>query len=42
MTLVLAEYLVKINGHTATNWELKGIAIAGYTAAVLRKLLPTP
>ena len=35
--LVLAQYLFRINGHIPTNWELKGVAIAGYTLAVLRK-----
>lgn len=39
--IVLARYLFKINGHTPTNWELKGVAIAGYTIAVLLLLFNT-
>lgn len=34
---VLAKYLFACNGHTPTDWELKGVAIAGYTVATLRK-----
>lgn len=34
--VVLANYLFRINGHSPTPWELKGVAIAGYTVAVLR------
>ena len=37
--LVLAEYLFRVNGHTPSNWELKGTAVAGYTVAVLRRSL---
>lgn len=33
--IVLSQYLFRINGHTATPWEQKGVAIAGYTVAVL-------
>jgi amino acid transporter len=33
--IVLAEYLYRINGHTPTPWELKGVAVAGYTVATL-------
>jgi amino acid transporter len=33
--IVLAEYLFEINGSKPTNWDLKGVAIAGYTVAVL-------
>ncbi|RMZ87064.1 hypothetical protein DV736_g5712, partial [Chaetothyriales sp. CBS 134916] len=33
--IVLAEYLYRINGATPTNWELKGVAVAGYTVAFL-------
>ncbi|KAJ9161570.1 High-affinity methionine permease [Coniochaeta hoffmannii] len=33
--IVLAQYLFRINGHHPTDWELKGVAIAGYTVAVL-------
>lgn len=34
---VLAQYLFRINGHVPTDWQLKGVAIAGYTVAVLCK-----
>lgn len=34
-SIVLAEYLYAISGSTPTNWELKGVAIAGYTVAFL-------
>lgn len=34
--VVLAQYLFRINGHVPTEWELKGVAIAGFTVAVLR------
>ncbi|KAB5517455.1 amino acid permease-domain-containing protein [Coniochaeta sp. 2T2.1] len=33
--IVLAQYLFRINGHVPTAWQLKGVAIAGYTVAVL-------
>lgn len=33
--IVLAQYLFRINGHSPTPWELKGVAVAGYTVAVL-------
>ncbi|KAM7197559.1 high affinity methionine permease [Rhypophila sp. PSN 637] len=33
--LVLANYLFRINGHEPTPWELRGVAVAGYTVAVL-------
>lgn len=33
--IVLAQYLFRINGHSPTAWELKGVAIAGYTVATL-------
>lgn len=33
--IVLAQYLFRINGHKPEPWELKGVAIAGYTVAVL-------
>jgi len=36
---VLAQYLFRINGHTPTAWELKGVAVAGYNVAVLCKSL---
>ena len=31
--IVLSEYLFAINGHEPSAWELKGVAIAGYTVA---------
>ncbi|KAF2440153.1 amino acid transporter [Karstenula rhodostoma CBS 690.94] len=34
-SIVLAKYLFAMNGHTPTDWELKGVAIAGYTVATL-------
>lgn len=34
-SIVLAQYLFRINGHTPTPWEQKGVAVAGYTIAVL-------
>ncbi|KAF4634698.1 hypothetical protein G7Y89_g3408 [Cudoniella acicularis] len=40
-SVILAQYLYKINGHTPTNWELKGVAIAGYSVAVLLLLFHT-
>ena len=33
--LVLAQYVYRMAGTTATAWELKGVAVAGYTLAVL-------
>ncbi|KAL1961913.1 hypothetical protein VTN77DRAFT_946 [Rasamsonia byssochlamydoides] len=33
--IVLAEYLFQVADYTPTNWQLKGVAIAGYTVAVL-------
>ncbi|KAF2436329.1 high affinity methionine permease [Tothia fuscella] len=33
--IVLAQYLFRLGGHTATPWQLKGVAIAAYTVAVL-------
>ncbi|KAJ4399532.1 hypothetical protein N0V91_009357 [Didymella pomorum] len=33
--IVLAQYLFAINGATPSAWELKGVAVAGYTVAVL-------
>ncbi|EFX00648.1 high affinity methionine permease [Grosmannia clavigera kw1407] len=34
-SIVLAQYLFKTSGHTPTNWQLKGVAVAGYTVATL-------
>lgn len=35
-SLVLAQYLFATAGRDYTDWQLKGVAIAGYTAAFLR------
>ncbi|CAK7267659.1 hypothetical protein SEPCBS119000_002666 [Sporothrix epigloea] len=34
-SLVLAQYLFKVHGHTPTAWQLKGVALAGYSIAFL-------
>ncbi|KIH93274.1 hypothetical protein SPBR_02451 [Sporothrix brasiliensis 5110] len=34
-SIVLAQYLFRANGHTPTNWQLKGVALAGYSVAFL-------
>ncbi|KAL1901117.1 hypothetical protein Sste5346_002184 [Sporothrix stenoceras] len=34
-SIVLAQYLFKANGHTPTNWQLKGVALAGYSVAFI-------
>lgn len=39
--IVLAEYLFKINGHTPSAWEEKGVAVAGYTVATLMLVFHT-
>jgi hypothetical protein len=36
---VLAQYLFRIGGHVPGDWELKGVAIAGYTAATIGMIL---
>lgn len=33
--VVLAEYLFALAGSSYTNWQLKGVAIAGYTLALI-------
>jgi amino acid transporter len=33
--ITLSQYLFKINGHSPTPWEQKGVAVAGYTVGVL-------
>jgi amino acid transporter len=33
--IVLSEYLWRVNGHSPTSWEQKGVAIAGYSVAYL-------
>ena len=40
-SIVLAQYLFRTNGHSPTDWELKGVAVAGYTVAVLLVLFHT-
>jgi hypothetical protein len=32
---VLADYLFAIHGSTGTDWQIKGVAIAGYTVAFI-------
>lgn len=34
-SIVFAQYLFRINGHSPTPWEQKGVAVAGYTVVVL-------
>ncbi|KAK3998132.1 amino acid permease-domain-containing protein [Cladorrhinum sp. PSN332] len=34
-SIVLAQYLFRISTHTPTDWQLKGVALAGYTLAFL-------
>ncbi|KAH8890353.1 amino acid transporter [Thozetella sp. PMI_491] len=34
-SIVLATYLFRISGYTPTAWQLKGVAVAGYTVALL-------
>ncbi|KAL6897462.1 amino acid permease domain-containing protein [Trichoderma evansii] len=36
---VLAEYLFKMTDHNPTDWQLKGVAVAAYTVAVLAVVL---
>ncbi|KAK6436792.1 hypothetical protein LTR95_007016 [Oleoguttula sp. CCFEE 5521] len=33
--IVLAQYIFRMAGHTATPWEQKGVAVAGYTVVTL-------
>ena len=37
--LVLAQYLFATSGHSPTQWELKGVAVAAYSIVALRKAL---
>ena len=37
--IVLATYIFRMAGHTPTDWESKGVAVAGYTIATLFVLL---
>jgi hypothetical protein len=32
---VMAKYLIAISGHTGTNWQIKGTALACYSLATL-------
>lgn len=34
--LVLAQYVFKMTDHTPTDWQTKGVAVAGYTLAIIR------
>lgn len=34
-SMVLSQYLFRINGHTPSPWAQKGVALAGYTVATL-------
>lgn len=38
-TIVLAEYLFKMSDHSPTDWQIKGVAVASYTVAVIGKFL---
>lgn len=40
-SIVCAQYLFRINGHTPSPWELKGVAIAAYTVAFLAVVFHT-
>jgi hypothetical protein len=33
----MAKYLIAISGHTGTNWQIKGTALACYSLATLSK-----
>lgn len=35
----MANYLIAISGHSGTDWQIKGTAVACYTMATLGKLL---
>ncbi|KAF7530867.1 hypothetical protein G7054_g9430 [Neopestalotiopsis clavispora] len=39
--IVLANYLFATAGRTGTDWQIKGVAIAGYTIAVIAAILHT-
>jgi uncharacterized membrane protein len=38
---VMAKYLIAISGHTGTNWQIKGTALACYSLATLSMLPST-
>lgn len=40
--VVLANYLFEISGKAGTDWQVKGVALAGYTIAVLCNHLIKP
>ncbi|KAF3764180.1 amino acid transporter [Cryphonectria parasitica EP155] len=40
-SIVLAEYLFATSGHDYTGWQLKGVAVAGYTVAFILVALHT-
>ena len=43
LKIVLANYIFKCAGTTGTDWQVKGVAIAGYTIVTLGKsFLCTP
>jgi hypothetical protein len=37
----MANYLIAISGHSGTNWQIKGTALACYTLATLSKIIPS-
>jgi hypothetical protein len=37
----MANYLIAISGHSGTNWQIKGTALACYSLATLSKLHPS-
>lgn len=40
--VVLSRYLWRIAGKTPSDWEMKGVAIAAYTLAVICEYLDAP
>lgn len=42
MVLVLSNYLFAIAGTKGTDWQVKGVALAGYTVATLCETAPSP
>lgn len=40
-SIVLAQYIFKLIGHTPSRWEQKGVAVAGYSVATLVVILNT-
>ncbi|KAJ9130961.1 High-affinity methionine permease [Pleurostoma richardsiae] len=39
--IVLADYLFSISGHAGTDWEIKGVAVAGYTVVTILLIIHT-